>query len=201
MRTYSHQIGGFFILFIYVTPSPNRRLYGIHMIQDMKKALVFTTYMAIALLVAGTLAHAETATTSSATVGVVAGATTIEVTPTTLTERKAAADKELTALEAQFRLFATRTQITIDRLTIKGVDTKPAQIELTKAVGSLDTAKANLDLFAKIAITDDMTEEAIAKTELKPTLTKIQDSLKDAREQLIQSLSALKASLSVTLGQ
>lgn len=164
----------------------------------MKKTLIFGLILATALSTA--IAQAQTTTDLSANAsGAVVAPAPVAEAPLTLTERKTKAETDLRALETQFRLFATRTQLTIDRLTLKGVDTVASQTELTASVTALNTAKANLDLFAKITITDDMSEEAVEKTGLKTSLVKIQDSLKEARIHLIQSLTTLKAT--VTLSQ
>jgi hypothetical protein len=164
----------------------------------MKKTLIFGLIVAIGLSTA--IAQAQTVTTSlTANAASAVSAPTLAVeAPLTLTERKTKAETDLRALETQFRLFTTRTQLTIDRLGTKGVDTEAAQTELTSAITSLNTAKANLDLFAKIVVTDDMNEEAIEKTGLKASLTKIQDNLKEARTHLIQSLTTLKATVTLT---
>jgi hypothetical protein len=104
-------------------------------------------------------------------------------------------------VEAKFRLFVSRTQITIDRLAAKGVDTKAAQTELDASLASLDTSKTNLDLFAKISLTDDMTDEQVEKAGVKAALTKIQDALKEARAHLITSLTELKTGVTLTTSQ
>lgn len=165
----------------------------------MKKTLIFGLIAALALSTA--VAQAQTATTSltANAAGAVSTPTPVVETPLTLTERKTKAETDLRALETQFRLFTTRTQLTIDRLGTKGVDTETAQTELTAAVTSLNSAKVNLDLFAAIVVTDDMKEDVVEKTGLKASLTKIQDNLKEARTHLIQSLTTLKAT--VTLSQ
>lgn len=164
----------------------------------MKKTLIFGLIVALALSTA--VAQAQTATTNLTANAAGAVSTPIPVVeaPLTLTSRKTKAETDLRVLETQFRLFATRTQLTIDRLTIKGVDTTAAQTELAASLTALNLAKTNLDLFAKIVVTDDMSEEAIDKSGLKASLTKIQDNLKEARAHLIQSLTTLKATVTLT---
>lgn len=164
----------------------------------MKKGLQFTTYIALALILMSGFAHAQTSTVTTgdtAIPGEVAGVSTTADAPMTLTARKAAAETSLRTLQTQFALFATRTQLTIDRLTTKGVDTTTAQAALTTAGTSLTTAKTELDLFAQIVITDETTDT----TALKASLTKIQTSLAEARTHLIESLTLLKTSVSLTI--
>lgn len=162
----------------------------------MKKTLIFGLIVAIGLSTG--IAQAQTATTSlTANAAGAVSTPTIEA-PLTLTQRKTKAETDLRALETQFRLFTTRTQLTIDRLTSKEVDTVAAQAELTAAITSLNTAKTNLDLFAAIIVTDDMREDAVEKTGLKASLIKIQDNLKEARTHLIQSLTILKTTVTLT---
>jgi hypothetical protein len=159
----------------------------------MKKTLIFGIIVGFALSLAP--AHAQIATdlTASATGSVVA-----TEAPLTLTARKTKAETELRALESQFRLFVTRTQLTIDRLATKGVDTTSAQTQLSSSLTALNTAKTDLEFFATIIVTDDMDEKAIEKSGLKPALVNIQDSLKVARTHLIESLTTLKTNVSLT---
>ncbi len=169
----------------------------------MKKPFRLALFAIIALTLSYTIAHAETgivAGASTSTKPVVAPTTTTTVLlPNTLTARKAAAEAGLRDTHAQFALFVTRTQLTIDRLQAKDIDTTTATKELAESLASLDAAKTNLDLFAKIVVSDDMTDQAIAKTPLKSTLTLIQDDLKNARAHLIASLTALKTTVSLSI--
>ena len=164
----------------------------------MKKALIFALIFAFS----ASIAHAQVSSTdltATATTG-----TPVQQTPEiplTLTQKKVKAETDLRTLESQFRLFVSRTQLTIDRLTTKGVDTTKAQAELTAALTALNTTKANLDLFTTIVISDDMDEKAVEKSGLKPALVSIQESLKIARTHLIQSLAELKTSVTLTISQ
>ncbi len=171
----------------------------------MKKPINYIVWAIIALtiplvanaqtsaLVAGETALAAPAQTAPAT-------TDQTVTPIVepLTVRKATAEKNLRAIQAQFALFATRTQSTIDRLRAKNIDTTKAQAELALTNTALGLSQTNLDLFAKIVVTDDTPETDTA--ELKLTLTKIEESLKEARAHLINSLTELKASVETSIG-
>lgn len=121
--------------------------------------------------------------------------------PLSITERKTKAYTDLSLLETQFRLFATRTQLTIDRLNTKDVNTIAAQKELTLSITSLDIAKKELDTFTAIKVSDDMSDEALEKAGIKTSLIKIQDNLKEARIHLIQSLVELKSSVHITITQ
>lgn len=160
----------------------------------MKKTLI--ALILVTLMPYGAVFAQQKADTTPAPAPVVA-----PEKPLTLTEKKAKAEGELRALEAQFRLFIGRTQVTIDRLSTKDIDTTKAQVELTAALADVDAAKASLDLFAKIAISDDMTEEQVEKSGIKPALIKIQDTLKSARTHLIESLTLLKSSVTLTITQ
>ena len=172
------------------------------MYTSMKKSLSLALILALTLTY--TVGAAETA-------GIVAGATTPSMTqaaptpveapveqPLTLTAKKLKAETDLRYIHTQFSLFVVRTQATIDRLTTKGVDTTAAQTALTASTAELNKAKTSLDLFAGILIADDMTEEQVAKTELKSTLTQIQTSLTTARTHLIESLTALRSAVSTS---
>ncbi len=169
----------------------------------MKKAFI---YIVFAFFAASSIAHAELALlktqnkastpTTKATLQATATTTTSSA-PETVATRKAHAETSLRALQAQFGLFITRTQATIDRLTLKGVDTTKAQASLTASKTSLDSATANLDLFAKIEVTDETSEADTS--DLKVALKKIEDALKETRAHLIQSLTELKTSVSLTI--
>jgi|GEM_PF-4784935 len=164
----------------------------------MKKTFLYTL-MCIALFPLSTTIAAEVATadlTASATPIVLA-----TEKPLTLSEKKTKADTELRALEGKFRIFTTRTQLTIDRLTTKGVDTSTAQTALSLSVAALNTAKTNLDALTKTIITDDMKEDAVERITIKTTLTTIQKSLKESRTYLIQSLTTLKTNVALTITQ
>lgn len=169
--------------------------YCIHMkktlIFILIAALVIPTGTSVAQVTGSDLAASATSSTSVA----------LPEKPLTLPEKKAKAETDLRAVEAKFRLFVSRTQITIDRLAAKGVDTKAAQTELDASLASLDTSKTNLDLFAKISLTDDMTDEQVEKAGVKAALTKIQDALKEARAHLITSLTELKTGVTLTTSQ
>jgi len=164
----------------------------------MKKTFLYTL-MCIALFPLSTTIAAEVATadlTASATPIVLA-----TEKPLTLSEKKTKADTELRALEGKFRIFTTRTQLTIDRLTTKGVDTSTAQTALSLSVAALNTVKTNLDALTKTIITDDMKEDAVERITIKTTLTTIQKSLKESRTYLIQSLTTLKTNVALTITQ
>lgn len=154
-------------------------------------ALVIPTGTSFAQVTGSDLAASATSSTSVA----------LPEKPLTLSEKKVKAEADLRAVEAKFRLFVSRTQITIDRLAAKGVDTKAAQTELDASLASLDTSKTNLDLLSKILISDDMTEEQIEKSGIKGALIKIQDNLKEARTHLIASLTELKTNVTLTITQ
>ncbi len=115
----------------------------------------------------------------------------------TLTQKKAKADTDLRAIHAQLGLFTARTQIAIDRLSVKDIDTLTAQEKLTLSIASLDLAKTNLDLFSAVVVTNDADENQIA--ELKLMLKTIEDSLKEARANLIESLTTLKIAVSISI--
>lgn len=165
----------------------------------MKKTLSFA--LIFILMTPMAVSYAQVTSTDLAASATTSTPTTAPEKPLTLTEKKVKAGADLAALEAKFRLFATRTKVTIDRLTVKGVDTKAAETELDQSLASLDTAKTNLDLFAKISLTDDMTDEQVEKAGVKAALTKIQDALKEARTHLIASLTELKTGVSLTTSQ
>ena len=165
----------------------------------MKKALIFALLFALAT----TSTHAQVSSsdlTATAGTAVETPSPTPEA-PLTLTARKTKTEADLRALESQFRLFVIRTQLTIDRLATKDIDTTSAQSELTASLAALNAAKTDLDLLTTIIITDDMDEKTLEKTGLKPTILNIQDSLKLARTHLIQSLSVLKSSVTLTITQ
>lgn len=163
----------------------------------MKKKLILSILAAIAVVFPLGAVHAQTE-------GVVLGATSsasqaVVTTPKPdapvepLTIRKQKAETSLRAIHGQFALFATRTQLAIDRLATKGIDVTTAQTELTATTTVLATTKTDLDLFATITVTDDMSEKDTVQ--VKVLLKKIEDGLKDARTHLINSLTALKASV------
>ncbi len=166
----------------------------------MKKGLNLTLFAILALALPYTVAQAETTAvagqvTVAAPAKPVVATEATPVAPETISEKKVAAEKNLKAIQAQFSLFATRTQAAIDRLTLKKVDTTKAQAELALTNTSLGLTKTNLDLLAKVTVTDDMTDT----TELKAALKTVEDNLKDARTHLINSLTELKAAVATTI--
>lgn len=171
----------------------------------MKKTLTFAFILVLMTPMWAAFAQisgtdlAASATTPTGTTTVTTPATPTK--PLTLTEKKLQAQTDLAALEAQFRLFVTRTQLTVDRLATKGIDTGTAQTELSLALTALNTARTNLELFAQIVVTDDMNDAAVDKAGIKPALVTIQDNLKQARAHLIESLTTLKTSVTLTATQ
>lgn len=131
----------------------------------------------------------ETKTASATDSGVVLGVSADAPLP----ERKAAAEEVLRDIAEKLSLFATRTQVALDRLTVKGVDTTQAQVELATTTTALSLAKTNLDLFATLNV-----KEGDDTTPIKDALKTIETNLTDARTHLIAALVALKASVLVT---
>ncbi len=159
-------------------------------------------YILIALLALGSPLAASAETTKATPVAVAAPAPTetapqadMASVPMTLIQRKAFLEKNLRAVQAQFALLITRTQLTIDRLTAKGVDTTKATTELTLATTALDATKKNIELFAALVVTDDQKDT----TELKKSLETLEENLKQVRTHLIESLTTLKSSVSSTV--
>ena len=162
----------------------------------MKKSV----YISIIVLVLGlstAFAHAETPVAVAAPAPIQQEPPKADPVVETLTTRKQKAEIGLRAIQTQFSSFTTRTQVAIDRLNAKKIDTVTAQTELTLATASLATAKTELDAFEKVVITDDADEKTT--DELKTSLKKIEDSLKETRTHLIASLTALKASVAETV--
>lgn len=112
----------------------------------------------------------------------------------TVAERKLAAETQLRDIADKLGLFASRTQLALNRLASKGIDTVPAQTELTATMTTLATAKTNLDLFTKLTITEDADT-----TPLKEALKTIETNLADTRTHLINALTALKAAVSISV--
>ena len=164
----------------------------------MKNPLIYT-YIALAVVFCtSALAHAET--TKAATVEAATQEQSTTPAPEkpiaelTLSQRKAFAEKNLTTIYTQFALFVTRTQLTTDRLSQKGIDTTKAKEELTLATTALKKKKKGLDTLAAIKVTDDQKDT----TELKKVLESIETGLKETRAHLIESLVALKTAVGNT---
>jgi hypothetical protein len=120
-----------------------------------------------------------------------------EVKTDPLSVRKQRVELQLRDILAQLTLIHARTQLAVDRLTEKDIDTLRAQEELTAASISLSEAKLNIDAFSKIIVVDDKADKALT-TILKEAVKKSEDSLKATRDALIQSLAHLKATLIIS---
>jgi hypothetical protein len=114
-----------------------------------------------------------------------------------LSVRKQRVETQLRDILAQLILIHTRTQLAVDRLTEKDMDTLRAQEQLTLANTYLTEAKLNIDAFSKIAVIDDKTDKVLTAT-LRDAVKKSEDSLKATRDALIQSLAHLKATLIIS---
>lgn len=115
-----------------------------------------------------------------------------------LAQRRDAVAAQLLDLTTKFSTYATRTQLTIDRLTAKSINTGKAQDELTLSVNGLAAAKLSLDTLTKIEVPDTNQDKAVV--EIKDSVKKIQDQLKDARTHLINALTSVKVAVTATLG-
>lgn len=131
----------------------------------------------------------ETKTASTTDSGVVLGISA----DAPLAERKVAAETILRDIAEKLTTFTTRTQVALDRLTAKGIDTAGAQVELTTTATALALAKTNLDLFTALKV-----KEGDDTTPIKDALKTIETNLTDARTHLIAALVALKAAALVT---
>jgi hypothetical protein len=120
-----------------------------------------------------------------------------EVKTEPLSVRKQRVELQLRDILAQLTLIHARTQLAVDRLTEKDIDTLRAQEELTAASISLNEAKINIDAFAKITVADDKADKALTNV-LREAVKKSEDSLKATRDALIQSLAHLKATLIIS---
>ncbi len=104
---------------------------------------------------------------------------------------------QLTDINTRLTTFTARTQLALDRLAQKNIGTGKAQAELTIATNDLASAKLALDALAKIEIPEENQEKVTL--EIKASVQKIQDQLKDARAHLITTLSILKTTLTATV--
>ena len=82
-----------------------------------------------------------------------------------------------------------RVKLTIDHLTLRGVNTTEAQKELADSRASLTIAIENLDKLSKILVVD-----ADQKTVLEARVfaKNAEEALRDAREQLVEAIKLLK---------
>jgi hypothetical protein len=170
----------------------------------MKKSFSYSLFALIALVLPLSVARAQTPVFAEPIAPVQTEKPAVPAeTPVveSLSVRKSKAETDLRAIQAQFSLFTTRTQVTIDRLNVKNITTTKAQAELTTSTALLTEAKTNLDLLAAITIADDSSEKTTEQTtlEIKNTLKKIETNLKDARSHLVESLTLLKASVAQSI--
>lgn len=161
----------------------------------MKKTFISIGIIVLALgLSFEAVSAAETATVTESSTPIENGSVLGVAADATIAERKAAAEVQLRDIAEKLSLFATRTQLALDRLTSKGIDTAPAQVELTATMTTLGLAKTNLDLFTKLTVV-----EGADTTPLKDALKGIETNLTDARTHLIDALTALKTAVSVSV--
>ncbi len=164
----------------------------------MKKPFIYIGILVLALAIPSGVLRAEKNAvyadieTKPASVTATAETPVTPAAPLTLAERKLAAETTLRDIASKLTLFTTRTQVALDRLASKGIDTSAAQVELTATSNSLSLATTNLDLFAGFMIV-----EGTDTTLLKDSLKIIEINLADARTHLIASLVALKVAVSI----
>jgi hypothetical protein len=119
-----------------------------------------------------------------------------------LSVRKAYVEGQLGVLLTQLTTIYTRTQIAVDRLEDKNIDTKASQADLVKANTALNSARTKIDVFSQIEVSDtDKTKEAQVSATLKQAVQEIESDLQSARQSLITSLANLKAAVAVSIKQ
>ncbi len=112
----------------------------------------------------------------------------------TVSERKIRVDAELRDLLTRLGTAYARIQTTLTQVRDKNISLEITQTELTLAGVALQTAKADIDAFSKIALTEG-TQSASTTLALRTSAQKSEDSLKAARTHLIASITALKTAL------
>src|ERR1700744_6453433 len=132
----------------------------------MKKAFSYIT-IAIFLLVP-TLSHA---------------ASTPVVTSATTAQQKTV-QLALSDSYTKLSTLSSRTQLAINQLNINGIDTSDAQDSLIAANANLDKAKVTIAAFAAITLSPKVSFTTNLNT-LKTAATTAEDSLNDAKSQLI----------------
>ena len=170
---------------------------------------VFPTIIALLLtLGGGSSAYAQNATLAKAKATPVAPTQTTETklqesttavsadTTIPLTVRKQNVEKGLLELMTRLAGFSDRTEVALDRLSTKGVDTTKAASELTATNNDLREAKENFTILTTMTIADDAESQKVFQ--LKELVKKIETNLRDARTHLINALTELKSAVDIT---
>ncbi|MBP6857939.1 MAG: hypothetical protein KBC11_01970 [Candidatus Pacebacteria bacterium] len=163
----------------------------------MKKTII-TSFLAIILLGSPAFA-AETAP-------VVTDKADIATTPKdikieTAEAKKKRIEQDLRSTVSKLQSVVDRTQVLIDLLIKNNRDTTEASKYIVEARFSLQTATDAIDQFSgvvpevKIEKTLIKKEVVVAPAPFKEPLKKAEDSLKESKASLIQSITALKESL------
>lgn len=135
--------------------------------------------------------YAQTAKPSTPQATISSG---LDTTTETVSERKIRVDAELRDLLTRLGTAYARIQTTLTQVRDKNISLEITQTELTLAGAALQTAKADIDAFSKIALTEGA-QSASTTLALRTSAQKSEDSLKAARTHLIASITALKAAL------
>jgi len=160
----------------------------------MKKTFLTLTFAAAAFFAFALTASAEAPKTAPSkqveAVSVFDGAT-----PETLVLKKQKVDTDLRTTLTLLNGAYSRIQIAISRLSDKKIDTGTAQSELTLAGSELIEAKATVDAFSKITLSEEKLQAPNTAASLKLEAKKAEDALAAVRGHLIASLSILKTAL------
>ncbi len=165
------------------------------------KKLISPLFIAFSLIVLPTaFGHAQAATaTINANIHAkpVVSTTSSDETLVPLATRRDNVVLQLNDINTRLTTLTARTQLALDRLAQKNIGTGKAQAELTIATSDLASTKLALEALAKIEILEGNQEKVTL--EIKDSVKKIQDQLKDARTHLISTLSTLKIVLTATV--
>ncbi|MDB5254867.1 MAG: hypothetical protein JWL92_243 [Candidatus Nomurabacteria bacterium] len=112
----------------------------------------------------------------------------------TLTAKKAAVLAALTDIYTQLTKLSAQTQEATNQLSSNGIATAEAQTALTASNASLAKAKNDIAVFNAIIVSNTRFSSFTLDL-MKNTANTAESSLSDARQHLLDSLTALKASV------
>lgn len=133
----------------------------------------------------------------------IALSTIVKLKAEPLSVRKQLVEVELRETILKLATISARTQNALDHIDQKKFDTKKAEKALTVAVSSLDQATLSMNTFIAIVVPEENSAlkntASLSRTSslLKMSVEQTESHLRDARAALIQSLAALKLTISI----
>lgn len=163
----------------------------------MKKSFIYNLILIIGLTIPLFDVSAQGITPSPAVEGVSTQNESVDLQDLTnqpLEVRRQVVSIQLKGILGKFNVLYDKTKLAMDRLSVNGIDTTKAAVELKLAAETLAKAKLNIDAFTDMDISFKPT--AFQPTPLRDAVVKAETSLKESREHIINTLVLLKAAIS-----